>query len=176
MTVRLTGIPEFETARLRLRAPSEADFEAECAFYASNRAHAVGGPYPRADVWRRLASVIGHWVFRGYGFWAVDEKASGAYCGRVGLWNPEGWPEPEIGWTLMAHAEGRGIAHEAALAARGHAYGALGWKTAISLIAPGNARSLALAARLGAVREADYRHPTHGILALWRHPGPEAQA
>jgi hypothetical protein len=28
---------------------------------------------------------IGHWFIRGYGFWAVEEKATGAYCGQVGL-------------------------------------------------------------------------------------------
>jgi len=163
-----------ETARLRLRAPSLDDLDAECAFFASDRAAHVGGPKARNEVWRMLATIVGHWVFRGYGFWAVEEKATGAYCGRVGLWFPLEWPEPEIGWNLMAGAEGRGIAREAALAARGYAYGTLGWTTAISLISHGNDRSIRLAERLGCVREADYQHPSFGAIQQWRHPGPGA--
>jgi RimJ/RimL family protein N-acetyltransferase len=168
-------IPELETERLILRAPALKDFEADVEFYASERASGVGGPQEPDLVWRNLASRIGHWALRGYGYWAVDEKASGAYCGRVGLWFPDGWPEPEIGWTLMARAEGRGIAHEAALRARAYAYDVLGWTTAISLIAPDNERSKALARRLGATFESIYQHPRYGAAEIYRHPGPEAQ-
>ncbi len=167
-------IPVLETERLILRAPSEADFEADVAFYASDRSKGVGGPLRRDEVWRNLAARLGHWILRGYGFWAVDEKATGAYCGRVGLWFPDGWPEREIGWTLMGHAEGRGIAHEAAFRVRDYAYGALGWTTAISLIAPDNERSKKLARRLGATLDYIYEHPSHGPVEIYRHPGPEA--
>ncbi|MEM7506881.1 MAG: GNAT family N-acetyltransferase [Pseudomonadota bacterium] len=166
-------IPVVETERLRLRAPSEADLETEAAFFATDRSAFVGGPLVRDEVWRAIASMLGHWVIRGYGFWAVDEKETGLYCGRVGLWNPEAWPEPEIGWTLMEAAEGRGIALEAALAARRYAYDTLGWTTAVSSIDPDNNRSAALAARMGARYEYDYTHPRYGEMKVWRHPGPE---
>ena len=79
-----------------------------------------------------------------------------APLGLVGLWFPEGWHEPEIGWILFEGAEGRGIAREAAEAARAHAYGTLGWTTAVSVIHPGNARSIALADR--------HRRPARGRL------------
>ena len=92
----------------------------------------------------------------------------------VGLFYPEGWPEPEIAWTVFDGAEGRGIAFESATAARDHAYTALGWTTAVSLIAPDNPRSIALARRLGAVHDGDYPHPDHGTLQIYRHPAPEA--
>ncbi len=72
----------------------------------------------------------------------------------------------------MEHAEGKGFAHEAALAARAYAYGTLGWTTAISLIRIGNARSEALARRLGAECEGPHLHPTIGAMNIWRHPGP----
>jgi RimJ/RimL family protein N-acetyltransferase len=168
------GIPVLETERLRLRAPSEADFESDVAFYASDRAAGVGGKCGRDEVWRHLAALIGHWVFRGYGYWAVEERATGTYCETVGLWCPEGWREPEIGWIMVAGAEGRGIAREAALAARAHAYDVLGWKTAISLIFADNHRSIALAERLGVAYDADYSHPSHGTMRIYRHPSPEA--
>ena len=175
MTVTFS-IPELETERLRLRAPTAADFEHEAAFMATPRSVGVGGPMSRAQTWRSFATTVGHWVLRGYGFWAVEEKATGAYCGHVGLWYPEDWPEPEVGWTLMGHAEGRGIAHEAALASRAYAYGTLGWTTAISLILPDNARSKALAARLGATLDSTFEHERFGPVEIWRHPGPEALA
>lgn len=176
MNAIAVDIPVLETERLTLRAPSIADFEAEAEFYATDRSKGVGGPLARDLVWRGFASLIGHWILRGYGYWGVEEKATGAYCGHVGLWYPEGWPEPEIGWTLMANAEGRGIAREAALAARDFAFGPLGWTTAISLISHDNVRSQALAERLGAVRENDYTHPSYGSMRVYRHPVPEASA
>ncbi|MEM6905474.1 MAG: GNAT family N-acetyltransferase [Pseudomonadota bacterium] len=166
-------IPTFETERLRFRLPSQDDFEAEAAFFQTDRSKGVGGPLKRDLVWRSLASVIGHWVMRGYGYWAIDEKATGLYCGQVGLWFPEGWPEPEVAWTLMEAAEGRGLGFEAASAARNFAYRELGWTTAISSIMPDNTRSKALASRLGATFEATFPHPSYGDMEIWRHPGPE---
>ena len=166
-------IPILETERLRLRAPCQDDFEAEAEFYASERSRFVGGPLSRDLAWRKLASVIGHWQLRGYGFWSIDEKSTGIFCGRVGLWYPEGWPEPEIGWSLMQNAEGKGIALEGALKARDHAYKTLGWKTAISLMDPANQRSEALAKRMGAVFDRKYEHPSFGITNIWRHLPPE---
>jgi len=167
-------VPLLETERLRFRAPSIDDFEDEAAFYATERSANVGGPLSPNKVWRMLAMIIGHWTVRGYGFWAIEDKATGRYCGRVGCWYPLGWPEREIGWTLMDHAEGRGFAYEAAMAARVHAYSVMGWTTAISLIVPGNTRSIALAERMGAVLERTYDHPGAGPVSIYRHPAPEA--
>ena len=118
MNAIAVDIPVLETERLRFRLPSIDDLDAEAAFYQTERAAGVGGKKERRDVFRSLASIIGHWVMRGYGFWAVDEKATGRYCGRVGLWYPLEWPEPEIGWDLFAGATGKGYATEAATAAR----------------------------------------------------------
>jgi RimJ/RimL family protein N-acetyltransferase len=169
----MSEIPVLETERLRLRAPSEVDFDAEVTFFASDRSKGVGGPLPRELVWRKLASTLGHWMIRGYGQWAVEEKSSGAYCDRVGLYYPEGWPEPEVSWTLMDHAEGRGIAYEAATHARAYAFDTLGWTTTVSLMDEDNTRSHLLAKRLGAVWESSYTHPQYGTMHTYRHPSPE---
>lgn len=168
------AIPTLTTERLVLRAPGPEDFEAFAAFYASERSTIVGGPMDRAETWRRLAWLIGHWALRGYGRWAVAARDTSETMGIVGLNCPEDWPEPEIAWTVFDAAEGRGIAHEAAMAARGHAYRTLGWRTAVSLIAPDNARSQALARRLGARPDGEWAHPRSGPLGVWRHPAPEA--
>lgn len=167
-------IPTLETQRLILRAPVEADFDVEEAFWQSDRSKFVGGPTDREQGWRGFAMLLGHWYFRGYGYWAVEEKETGAYCGRVGLWNPEGWPEPEIGWTLMEAAEGRGIAYEAAVEVRKYAYDVLDWATAISCVDPQNTRSAALAKKLGATYDYDFQHVRFGTMQVWRHLPPEA--
>ena len=174
-------IPILETDRLVLRAPRLEDVAPEAAFYATERSQFVGGPQSREQVWRNMAMLLGHWSFRGYGFWGVDEKATGVnfgkvgrrYTGHVGLRYPEGWPEPEVGWTVMENAEGKGYAFEAALAARAYAYDTLGWETAISLIAPANNRSIALAERLGARFEAKFDHERFGETLIYRHPAAE---
>ncbi|MEL6768531.1 MAG: GNAT family N-acetyltransferase [Pseudomonadota bacterium] len=173
MTVSFT-IPTIETERLVLRAPAEADYAAWLAFNETDRTAFVGGRASPNTVWRGLATYLGHWALRGYGMWAVDLKETGEFCGNVGPWCPQGWPEPEIGWTLTGNAEGKGIAREAALASRAYAYGTLGWTTAISLIDPQNVRSIALAQRLGAWWDGDFVHDEYGTMGVWRHPGPDA--
>ena len=60
-----------------------------------------------------MATVIGHWQIRGYGFFSVESKDSGEWVGRVGPWFPEGWPEPEVGWTIAPEHWGKGFATEA---------------------------------------------------------------
>lgn len=172
----MSPIPTLHTARLVLRAPGADDFAPMAAFYASDRCRFVGGRKSAEDAWRQLACEIGHWALRGYGRWIVQERDSGATAGIVGLWNPEGWPEPELGWDLFEGYEGRGYATEAALAARGFAYGTLGWASAISLIAPENTASRAVAGRLGATCETRIDTQRFGPVDIFRHPAPEALA
>ncbi|MCW1955078.1 MAG: GNAT family N-acetyltransferase [Roseobacter sp.] len=165
-------IPRLETERLILRAHREEDFRLEAEFYATEASRFVGGPVPEHKTWRMLAMMVGHWAFRGFGFWALEEKETGRYMGRAGLWFPQGWAEREIGWTLMNHATGKGYATEAALAARAHAYDVLGWDTAISQIAPSNTASKAVARRLGASFEQMHQDPEYGEIEIWRHLAP----
>ncbi|MEO0959509.1 MAG: GNAT family N-acetyltransferase [Pseudomonadota bacterium] len=165
-------IPVLETERLILRPHQEADLDDWVAFYASDRASPVGGFQDRDQVWRGLVARLGHWMLRGYGMWAVEEKATGLLCGQVGPHCPVDWPEPEIGWLLLERAEGRGIALEAALASRRFAYETLGWETAISLITDGNTRSIALARRMGARPDGVFVHGRYGDMPIYRHPAP----
>jgi ribosomal-protein-alanine N-acetyltransferase len=170
------AIPTVETERLRLRAPRLDDFEPYAAFCGSERSKGVGGPYTRGQSFQRLEALIGHWQLRGFGRWMVTDRESGEPLGVVGIMYPLEWPEPEIAWSLFEVAEGRGIAQEAALAARDYAYDVLGWTTVISCTTPDNTRSIALARRLGAERDGSFVHPGLGELLIWRHPGPEGRA
>lgn len=163
------AIPTLETDRLILREPRESDLEPMAAFGASDRARFVGGPLSRWDTWRALLAGIGHWALRGYGFWSVDLRDSGRMIGRVGVTYHDGWSEPELGWHLYDGAEGKGLAHEAALAARAFARTGFGLGPLISHIAPDNARSIRLAERLGARMER--RGVLKGTLIhIYRHP------
>ena len=168
------SIPTIETERLIMRAPHWADFEPYAAFGASERSKTVGGPYTRGQSFTRLSGLIGHWHLRGYGRWMLTDKQTGVPLGVVGLLYPEGWPEPEIGWSLFAEAEGKGIAYEAALRTRQYAYETLGWRTVVSCVAPDNPRSLALAKRLRCTPENAFEHEEYGALHIWRHPGADA--
>lgn len=171
MTTTVT-IPTLETDRLILRAPKAEDFEAYAAFSASPRSAGVGGPYNRARAFSRMCDLIGHWHLRGYGRWMLEEKSSGQPMGVVGLFFPEDWPEPEIGWSVFDAAEGKGYAHEAAVAARSYAYDIMGWNTVISLTVAGNTRSEALAKRMGCSLDGVFDHPEFGPMNIWRHLAP----
>ena len=115
----------------------------------------IGGPIDRAQCWRQMAIHAGHWVLRGYGNWAVEHKIDGVLLGRVGVWNPEGWPGLEVGWKLARHAWGRGYAGEAAQAAMDWAWDTLDAEQLISAIHPDNAASIRVAERLGLRRLRD---------------------
>jgi RimJ/RimL family protein N-acetyltransferase len=168
------SLPVLETERLRLRSWREEDFGAYAEFCANEAtARLLGGPWKREDAWRRMAALAGHWALRGYGVWALEDKAGRRFVGYSGLWNPEGWPEPEISWGLVAEFQGRGYATEAAGRARTFAYRDLGWSTAVSYIKPENAASRRVAERLGAKLENSI-DLTGVAVGVYRHPPAHA--
>ena len=142
-----------ETERLILRPFREEDIEAYAAMGSDPEVMAFlsadGGLLSRADAWRQMAMFLGHWELRRFGTWAVEERGTGAFVGRVGLHYPEGWPDRELGWTIGRSFWGKGYASEAARASIAHAFGPLGWSHLVSLIHPDNHRSARVAERLG---------------------------
>jgi RimJ/RimL family protein N-acetyltransferase len=141
-----------ETQRLILRLLRESDLDAYaemCGDPEVMRYLGDGKPMSRAEAWRSLALMLGHWQLRGYGLWAVAERAGGVLVGRVGCWNPEGWPGLEVGWTLRRAFWGRGFATEAARLALAYAFTDLDRPHVLSLIRPENAASIRVAQRLG---------------------------
>lgn len=167
------------TDRLVLRPPVPGDLQPFMAYTASPRFTAERGSQPAFQRWGNFATLLGHWQLRGWGRFLVTEKETGRILGHLGPLYPEGWPEPEIAWHLWHRdAEGKGHAFEAARAVLGHAFGGLGWSTAVSYIADDNVRSRRLAERLGATVDADAARPDFGAdaapLSVWRHRRPEA--
>ena len=103
------------------------------------------------------------WAEDGFGRFIVVRKEDGAPIGRVGLlaWDPAVWQsgvrarigdsaEVELGWTIARSSWGHGYATEAAGAARDWALAEVRPRRLVSLIHPGNERSLRVAAKLGA--------------------------
>lgn len=139
-----------ETERLILRPPQAQDFEPWAAFIADEQAaQYIGGVQPRSIAWRSFAAVVGAWHLQGFSFFSLIEKATGQWVGRVGPWQPEGWPGTEVGWSIAKTSWGKGYAPEAAAAATHWAFGTLGWSEVIHTIAEENANSKAVAAKLG---------------------------
>lgn len=142
---------ELETGNLFLRQFGQTDLDDYAAMCADPEVmRFLGGKVmTRAEAWTSMARILGHWQLRGYGMWALEERATGTFVGRAGFIEPEGWPGFEIGWALTRSSWGRGYATEAALRALRYGFEQLGRDHVISLIDPRNVRSIAVAERLG---------------------------
>ncbi|MFB3921565.1 MAG: GNAT family N-acetyltransferase [Terriglobia bacterium] len=143
---------DLETERLTLRMFRAGDLDAYaemCADPEVMRYINDGRTLTREEAWRDIGLILGHWQLRGYGLWAAEERSTRTLVGRIGHWNPEGWPGFEVGWMLGRRHWGRGFATEGARAALRHAFTVLNVPHVISLIYPDNARSIRLADRLG---------------------------
>ena len=140
-----------ESERLLLRWLREADFDQFARMCRDPEVmRFLGGEVTTdIDVWRQMASIMGHWYFRGHGIWAVEEKSTGNLIGRIGFIYPIGWPAFELGWTLARESWGKGYATEGAQRALQYAFTEMGRDHVISLIAPANVASTRVAQRLG---------------------------
>lgn len=152
--------PTLETERLLLRPIVQADLDGWAALLADpDSARFIGGVMSRAEAWRGMAAMAGSWLLKGFGMFSIVEKESGRWIGRVGPWQPEGWPGTEVGWGLIKDAWGRGYAAEGATAAIDWAFDTLGWTQVIHTIDPRNLPSIALAERLGSRDQGPCRLP-----------------
>src|SRR3546814_10696006 len=99
---------------------------------------------------------------------SVIERASGEWVGRLGPWEPDGWPAPEIGYGVSARFAGKGYAFEGAVAACDFAVEFLKWPELMHSIDPANTRSQALAKRLGATNSGRSEEHTSELQSLMR--------
>ncbi len=145
-------VPEVRTERLLLRGWGEDDLDGLASIYGdAETVRWVGSPEgkDREETWRHMAYLVGHWELRGFGLWAVQELATGALVGQIGLLFPEGWPGLEVGWVVARPHWGKGYAPEAGRASMKWAREELGAGHLISLIADDNERSARVARKLG---------------------------
>lgn len=145
----MTG-PVLETARLTLRPTAMEDFPRWAELMADpETARFIGGVQAPAATWRAMMSMAGAWSLTGVAMFSVIERESGLWLGRIGPWQPHGWPGTEVGWSLHPDAHGKGYAIEAAIASIDYAFDVLGWTEVIHCIDPDNVPSQKLAERLG---------------------------
>jgi len=149
----MTSIPTLRTERLVLRPMVEADFPAYRDMMASPRSSYMGGPVEPRFAWGMFCHDIACWMLYGHGGLMIDVAATGECVGQVGVNGGPMFPEPELGWLLYAGHEGQGYVTEAAGALRDWAFSAGGLPTLVSYFDPANIRSIAVAERLGAVRD-----------------------
>ncbi|MBS0361685.1 MAG: GNAT family N-acetyltransferase [Proteobacteria bacterium] len=163
--------PILETDRLILRAPVAEDFEAYAAWTADEEVmRYIGGAQPRPVAWRGFCSIVGAWSVRGFSMFSILEKATGRWIGRMGPWQPEGWPGTEVGWAFSRDCWGKGYATEGAVACMDYAFDVLGWREAIHTIEPENLASQAVAKKLGSTLKGPAKMPApfeHSKAETW---------
>jgi len=152
--------PVIETARLTMRPLNGEDFEPWAAFQANPETmRFLGGVQTREEAWRSLCTMAGAWAVNGFSMFSLIERETGRWVGRVGPWQPAGWPGTEVGWGVAREFAGRGYAYEAAVVSMDYATGVLGWSDVIHVIDPANLPSIRLARRLGSVNRGPARLP-----------------
>lgn len=161
---------ELETERLNFRQWRESDFGDFSNYFADEEtAKYVGGKKTREEAWRLMASYIGHYHLKGFGYLAVEEKSSDKLVGSVGLWKSEPWPQLELGYWVLPEMQGKGYATEAAGRVKEYAFTTLKSETLVSYIAPDNTASAKLAERLGAVHKEDIELLNLGLHGVFRY-------
>lgn len=152
------AIPVIETPRLRLRAHRVDDFGACAAMWADPRVTRFIGGTPAAphEAWARMLKYAGLWSLLGFGYWALEERATGRYVGELGFaefmreLEPSIQGTPELGWALVSSAHGRGYATEAVRAAVGWGEQRFGpGARSVCIISPENAASIRVATKVG---------------------------
>ena len=153
-------VPALRTEQLTLRALCAADLEPFAAMLANPevvRHLGSGLTRTRGETWDIMAGMLGQWALRGYGMFAVEERASGRFVGRAGILHPFTWPEPELAYAFDRPFWGRGYATEVSRAVLDWAWDGSGpallsgSARLISYVRPANAASVKVLVKLGAV-------------------------
>lgn len=135
----MTGEIFLETERLRLRrfTADDADLlvaldaDPDVMFFIN-----AGTPTPREEIVSDyLPAFLSYYErFAGYGFWALEERATGDFLGWVHYRPEPGHPtdEPELGYRLVKTAWGKGYAAEASQAVIDHGFRTLGVRRVVA--------------------------------------------
>ncbi|MBC7541640.1 MAG: GNAT family N-acetyltransferase [Candidatus Sericytochromatia bacterium] len=151
------SVPELTTPRLLLRAFQPTDL----ADFADLRADPavmryIGtGPRTPAQTMEALAGLIVQWAQKGYGVWAVSDRATGRFIGECGFYRATEAGLVELGFSLATTAWGHGLATEAAAACLEWAWSHLDTMAIDAVTHPDNAGSANVLGKLGFVLQRD---------------------
>jgi ribosomal-protein-alanine N-acetyltransferase len=154
LTEPMPSCPTLTTERLVLRPFRADDLEQFFGAMSTVEVRAslhVPHDYSRGAAWGSMLQFAGMWELKGLGQWALEERSSGRFVGRAGLyWRPDDdWPGVEVGWMLDPAVWGSGYATEAGDRAVRYGFEELGEEALYSVILPENTRSQSVARRLG---------------------------
>jgi RimJ/RimL family protein N-acetyltransferase len=149
--------PILHTERLTIRAHALSDFDAYCAMWSDPEVvrFITGTPFSREASWSRFLRHAGHWHHLGFGFLAIEERATGQFVGEAGFHDMQRELSPslagtlEAGWVLMPSVHGRGYGSEAMQALVGWAEETFPGRRMTAIIDPANRASIRVAGRLG---------------------------
>jgi RimJ/RimL family protein N-acetyltransferase len=169
--------PRLVTARLVLRAHESRDLDAVAAMWADAGVvrHIGGTPSTRQESWARILSYAGLWPVRGYGYWAVEERATGRFVGDAGIADfareltPPVYEPPEAGWVLSPAAQGKGYATEAMRAVLTWADANLCASRVTCMLDEANAASLNVGRKCG-FHSYGHAHYRGSPVLLWARP------
>jgi RimJ/RimL family protein N-acetyltransferase len=161
--------PILETQRLTMRGHRHEDFAASAAMWGDPEVarHISGRPSTREESWARLLRYPGLWSYLGFGYWVVEEKASGRFVGEVGFADFKREIEPslgesaEMGWVLAPWSHGKGYASEAVAAGLAWADKTISPLPIVCIVAPENPASIRVAEKAG------FREFARGICKEW---------
>lgn len=157
---------ELRTDRLDLRRWRDADLEPWASMNADPevREH-LGDRLTREQSDASVARFQVEFDQRGFGWWAVEVRATGEFVGFAGLDQvDDGLPFEgvEIGWRLARSAWGHGYATEAALTVLDYGFDVLELPEILAVTTATNLRSQAVMSRIGMTRvlDGDFDDPT----------------
>lgn len=169
-------VPVLTTERLVLRGYTANDFDALHALWgdAVVTRYITGQPSTASETWMRLLNSAGHWALLGFGFWLVEERASGRVVGQVGFADfkrdvePGFDGAPEAGWVLAPWCHGRGYATEAVTTALAWGEANLAMTRCVCMVSPEHTASLRVAGKCGFTRFAETTFKDSPVVLLER--------
>jgi RimJ/RimL family protein N-acetyltransferase len=171
-----TEIPVLETERLRLRGHRAEDFAACAAMWADPIVirHTTGKALSPEEVWAKVLRYVGLWPLLGFGYWSLEEKATGEYVGEFGFADfkrdiqPSLDGVPELGWALVSRVHGKGYATEAVRAVVAWGDKHMGQGRTVCLIHPQNGASMRVAEKCGYREFLRTMYKGHEVILLER--------
>ncbi|MCW2164609.1 aminoglycoside 6'-N-acetyltransferase [Microbacterium hydrothermale] len=148
--------------RVRLRPFEERDLDAMAAYRGDAEVcrYLPFDPQTADDIRRRNGALMGRTTLEGENggvMLAVERLDDDLVIGDLVLFHLDPTAgSAEIGWVMSPAASGRGLATEAVRALIDTAFEVYGLRRLVARIDPANARSVALAERLGMRREAHF--------------------